>query len=129
MSSGDIATWFGAIGTWLVGIAAGLIALLQYNHGRFNPQVIAYQDSFNRIAVRITNRGAGSGTVEDVDLLKGGHGPDTPSVFYKWEISSQLATEPAPIPFTLVLAGRAGSRRCAAGGTAGSRMRSGITCR
>lgn len=101
MSSGVIAAWVGASGTWVVGIVVGWIAWLQFDHGRFKPQVMAYRDSRNRIAIRITNRGAGTGAVEDVDLLKGGHGSDTPSVFYEWEISGEPHAGPAPIPFTL----------------------------
>lgn len=100
-SSSDTATWVGSIGTWVVGAVAGVIAWLQFHHLRFRPKVLAYRDSRGRVVVRITNYGAGAGSVEDVDLLRPGHDASTPAVPYRWEIAHHLEPGMIPIPFSL----------------------------
>jgi hypothetical protein len=97
--TGDLATWVGSVGTCVVGLLAAVIALVQYNHGRFRPRVRAYHDLRGRIVVRVTNEGAGTGTVEDVDLLPGV--PGKPVVTYTWEITGSDDDKRTPLPFTL----------------------------
>jgi hypothetical protein len=98
-ASGDTATWVGSIGTCAVGILAAVIAWVQYNHSRFRPQVHAYHDLKGRVVVRVTNEGAGTGTVEDVDLLSGD--PSSPALTYVWETTGSDNDKRTPIPFTL----------------------------
>jgi hypothetical protein len=100
--SGDTATWVGSIGTWFVGLVAGTIAWRQYEYGRFRPEVRAYRDDRGRIAVRLANRGAGSGSVEYVDLLPARRPrPDTPLIAYRWEVDGKPAADLGSSPFTL----------------------------
>jgi hypothetical protein len=101
-ATGDTATWVGSVGTWFVGLVAGVIAWRQFQHGRFRPEVRAYRDEASRIAVRLTNRGAGAGSVEYVDLL-----PErrprrgTPLIAYRWEVAGKPAETLGSSPFTL----------------------------
>ena len=96
---GDLATWVGGIGTWAVGIIAGVIAYQQYRRDQFRPAVAAFCDSRSRVVVRIVNEGAGTGEVYDVNLLPPGH-PREPVVEYLWEIDGKQ-DERILVPFTL----------------------------
>jgi hypothetical protein len=99
--SGDLAAWLGTIGTWLLGIIAAFIAWVQYDHNKFKPQVTAYRDTNKRIVVRIANRGAGSGTIEAVHLLPGGHGSNTPALLVNWEFAGAKVEGVVFVPFML----------------------------
>jgi hypothetical protein len=102
ITSADLAAWVDAIGTWVVGLAVAAITVLQYRHSRFRPKVRAYRDLRHRIVVRVTNEGAGAGTVEDVDLVND-HDPGSHVVAYTWEFPGEQADEPTrtPLPFAL----------------------------
>lgn len=101
-ATGDTATWVGSLGTWFVGLVAGVIAWRQFQHGRFRPQVHAYRDDDGRIVVRLVNRGAGAGSVEDVDLLAARRPvSDVPLVAYRWEVAGTPAPGLGSSPFTL----------------------------
>jgi hypothetical protein len=102
-ATGDTATWVGAVGTWFVGLVAGLIAWLQYRHNKFWPDVVAYRDGAGRIAVRIINKGAGVGSVEDVNLLRTRRSPaEEPVISYRWEIDGQPAAKVGSSPFPVM---------------------------
>jgi hypothetical protein len=98
-ASGDTATWVGSIGTCAVGLLAAIITWVQYNHSRFRPRVHAYHDSRDRVVVRVTNEGAGTGTVEDIDLLSAD--PSSPALTYVWEIAGNEDDKRTAVPFTL----------------------------
>jgi hypothetical protein len=100
-SSGDTAAWLGTIGTWLLGIIAAFIAWIQYDHNRFKPQVTAYRDANRRVVVRIANRGAGSGTIEAVHLLTGGHASSAPALLVNWEFAGAKVEDAVFVPFML----------------------------
>ena len=102
VTSADLAAWVDAIGTWVVGLALAAITVLQYRHSRFRPKVRAYRDLRHRIVVRVTNEGAGAGTVEDVDLVNN-HDPSSHVVPYTWELPGGQEDESTrtPLPFAL----------------------------
>ncbi len=102
--TGDLATWLGTAGTWVIGIIAAFIAWIQYDHNKFKPLVSAYRDSkdpVERVVVRIANRGAGSGTIERVHLLRGGHDAGTPALLFDWEFQGAKVEGAAFFPFLL----------------------------
>lgn len=102
--TGDLATWLGTAGTWVIGIIAAFIAWIQYDHNKFKPLVSAYRDSkdpVERVVVRIANRGAGSGTIEHVHFLPGGHDADTSALLFDWEFQGARVQGAAFVPFLL----------------------------
>jgi hypothetical protein len=89
---GDAATWFGAMGTWVVGVAVAVIAGRQLYLSRFRPTVTAYRDGLGRIAVRITNRGNAPGAINSVHLLRNGQWPpNQPAIPFHLEINNGKA--------------------------------------
>jgi hypothetical protein len=96
----DTATWVGSLGTWAVGVIAAVIAWIQYQHSRFRPRVLAYRDSDGRVVVRITNDGAGSGGIEDIDLLNQ-HDSNVPVIPFDFELPGAIRQAETPVPFTL----------------------------
>jgi hypothetical protein len=98
--AGDIATWVGAVGTWLVGAVAGVIAYQQYRRDKFRPAETAFRDEDRRIVVQIINEGAGIGLVSAVNLLPPDH-PRQSLKFYNWEIDGKKHETQRPIPFML----------------------------
>ena len=86
--AGDVATWVGSAGTWVVGAVAGIIAYQQYRRDKFRPAVAAFRDDDRRIVVQIINRGAGTGLISDVNLLPPDH-PRQSVKFYQWEIDGK----------------------------------------
>jgi hypothetical protein len=100
--SGDTATWVDAAGTWVVGVVAGFIAWRQYDHSRFKPDVVAYFDGDGRIVVRITNKGAGAGSAEDIDLQpERDRESGQPVIPYHLEIDGTPAGTVGTTPFPL----------------------------
>jgi hypothetical protein len=98
--TGDIATWVGAVGTWVVGAVAGIIAYQQYRRDKFRPTETALRDEDRRVVVQIVNEGAGTGVVSAVNLLPPDH-PRQALKFYYWEINGKKDEKQRPIPFTL----------------------------
>jgi hypothetical protein len=98
--AGDIATWVGAIGTWVVGVVAGIIAYQQYRRDKFRPTAKALRDQDRRVIVQIVNEGAGVGVVADVNLFPPDH-PRQPLKFYYWEVKGQKDENQRLTPFTL----------------------------
>jgi hypothetical protein len=97
---GDVATWVGSAGTWVVGVVAGIIAYQQYRRDKFRPTEAAFRDQDQRVVVQIINMGAGIGLVSDVNLLAPGH-PGRPVQFYHWEIDGKKDETRRLTPFTL----------------------------
>lgn len=98
--AGDVATWVGSAGTWVVGAVAGIIAYQQYRRDKFRPAVAAFRDDDRRIVVQIINRGAGTGLISDVNLLPPDH-PRQSVKFYQWEIDGKKDETRRLTPFTL----------------------------
>jgi hypothetical protein len=99
-TAGDIATWVGAIGTWIAGIVAGVIAYQLYRRDKFRPTAKAFRDQDRRIIVQIVNEGAGIGVVSDINLLPPAH-PRQSVEFYNWEIGGKNGKAQRLTPFTL----------------------------
>lgn len=100
-SSDTIALW-GTIGTWVLGGIAAFIAWIQYDRNKFKPLEAAYRDKKGRrVVVRIANRGAGSGTVEAIHLLPGGHDASTSALLVDWEFAGSKVEGAVFIPFML----------------------------
>jgi hypothetical protein len=97
---GTWADWTAAFGTWVVGLAAAAIAIAQFWHSKFRPTVSAYRDSAGRILVRIVNKGAGAGFVDEVNILPQEHEATGKTEFYKWELSGKPSAK-RPVPFPL----------------------------
>jgi hypothetical protein len=100
-SSGDAAAWVGAIGTWVIGGVAALIAFTQFNNARFRPKVLAFLDLHNRLVIQVANRGTGASSLGRVDAL----GPSIikgarPRLDYRWEIAGRVS-DSSPLPFLL----------------------------
>lgn len=91
----------GTVGTWVAGLSAAAIALVQLYRSGFQPRVIAYHDSSDRIVVRVINNAGGAGMIEDLSFLSPGHGPNTPELFYRWEIAGRIVSSQTPLPFAL----------------------------
>lgn len=105
--SADLAAWVGATGTWVVGVVAGLIAYQQYRRDLFRPTVTAFRDEDERVVVRIINQGAGTGLVQEVNLLPPNH-PRGRVRYYTWEVDGSPAPGQRLAPF--VLPGRASAQ-------------------
>lgn len=99
-SSGTWADWAAAFGTWVVGIAAAAIAIAQLRRSKFRPVVSAYRDTEGRIMVRIVNKGAGAGFVDEVNVLPPQHETTGDTEFYQWELSGKSSAK-RPLPFPL----------------------------
>jgi hypothetical protein len=95
----DAAVWAGAVGTWVVGIAAAIIAGFQLYRAGFRPKLSVYQDAENRIMLQLINRGQGLGTIIDIDLINR-HDPDAQAIPYYWEVANEQVTL-RPLPFRL----------------------------
>lgn len=100
MSNGDIAAWTGVGATVVLGVIAAAIAWMQYRHGRFDPHCYAYWDSAGQILVRVVNIAAGSGTVENIGILRRRADGSTYHLGLSWVIDGQL-TQARPFPFPL----------------------------
>jgi hypothetical protein len=90
ISWGDVPGWLGALGALVVGAAAIVISVAQFRiaeqqtqiakhqaniaakqfeHEQFRPLIKAYCDEARRVAVQVVNQGAGSGQVQDLNLM------------------------------------------------------------
>jgi hypothetical protein len=96
----DIDPQWGDLGTWVVGVVAAIIAYQQYRRDKFRPTAKAFRDDDRRIVVRIINEGAGSGLVQDINLLPQGH-PEEGTKTYYWEIDEQEDKKRRLVPFAL----------------------------
>jgi hypothetical protein len=120
ISWGDVPGWLGALGALVVGGAAVVISIAQFRiaeqqtqiaqhqariaekqfeHERFRPLIKAYCDEERRVAVQVVNQGAGSGQVQDLNLIV--HGDLVRMRKFEWEMPEDTPPDTAPVPFLI----------------------------
>jgi len=120
ISWGDVPGWLGALGALVVGGAAVVISIAQFRiaeqqtqiaqhqariaekqfeHEGFRPLIKAYCDEERRVAVQVVNQGAGSGQVQDLNLIV--HGDLVRMRKFEWEMPEDTPPDTAPVPFLI----------------------------